>query len=478
MTKSSEYGGKRVMRHCWCLVLWLGLSGLGFVAYSQEEPLQPVPRRDDGVVSLDLAEVLAEPLLTLDDIGSSVLTSETEFVVSGRVLPGASLSVNDVPVAVAEDGVFTTTFDLAEGVYQLVFDVRVPSVLLRRTVTVRVDSTPPQLRVNTPATLLSVPTVRLSGTVELDSRLVISRDGETLRELAAATDSAFNLDVALVEGVNLLHVAAIDQAGNRVERRFAVVLDATAPELELLPVPPATRNNALTVRGVSEPASSVRLSSRQGIIDAETYPDGSFSARVPLLEGANDIVVRAVDSAGNVSEQTFSVVQDTLAPQIVVTSPAGNIATQADTLTVSGQVSDSDPDSVQATLNGEALTLEAGMFDAAVTLTEGLNEVIIRASDAAGNTTERQLTIVRDTTAPMLELLEPITSSNTATTRLLARTEDNALATLNGVPTSVLPGGIISTDVSLEPGENRFVITAEDALGNRSERTLTITYVP
>jgi hypothetical protein len=450
-------------------------SPLLFVAHAQDEATQPTPRSDSDAAVFDLAD---EPLLQLDDVGSTVLTSETGFLVSGRVLPGASLSVNDVPIAVAADGSFTTTFDLAEGVYQLVFDVRVPSVLLRRTVTVRVDTSPPQLRVNTPATLLSVPTVRLSGTLELDSRLVISRAGETLRELAAASESAFNIEVELVEGVNVLDVAAIDQADNRVSRRFAVVFDTTAPLLELLPLPASTRNNALSLRGVSEPATNVRVTSRQGIINAEMYPDGSFSARVPLLEGSNDIVVRAVDSTGNVSEQTFNVVQDTLAPQIVVTSPAGNLATQANTLTLSGQISDSDPGSVQATLNGAALTLTSGAFDEVVTLEEGLNGVVIVATDAAGNTSERQVTIVRDTTAPELVLLEPVTTSNTATSRLLARTDDSANATLNGVPISVLPGGIIATDVSLEVGENRFVLAAVDALGNRSEVITTITYNP
>jgi hypothetical protein len=113
-----------------------------------------------------------------------------------------------------------------------------------------------------------------------------------------------------------------------------------------------------------------------------------------------------------------------------------------------------------------------------MTLEEGLNEVVIVATDAAGNTSERHVTIVRDTTAPELVLLEPITNSDTPMTRLLARTDDSAIATLNGVPISVLPGGIIATDVSLEAGENRFMLAAEDALGNRSEVTATITYNP
>jgi hypothetical protein len=456
------------------------VSVLFAVTYAQDEPAQPAPRSDSDATVIDLTneDLANEPLLTLDDIGSTVLTADTEFVVSGQVLAGASLSINDVPVAVDADGVFSTTFDLAEGVYQLVFDVRVPSVLLRRTVTVRVDTSPPQLRVNTPATLLSVPTVRLSGTLELDSRLVITRAGETLQELAAANDSAFNVDVDLIEGVNVLEVAAVDPAGNQVSRRFAVVFDTTAPVLDLVAPPASTRNNAFTLRGVSEPATHVRINARQGVVAAESYPDGSFSARVPLLEGSNDITVRAADSAGNVSEQTFTVVQDTFAPQIVMSSPTGNTATQADTLTVSGQISDSDPGMLQATLNGDTLPLEGGAFDVAMTLEEGLNEVVIVATDAAGNTSERHVTIVRDTTAPELVLLEPITNSDTPMTRLLARTDDSAIATLNGVPISVLPGGIIATDVSLEAGENRFMLAAEDALGNRSEVTATITYNP
>jgi hypothetical protein len=397
--------------------------------------------------------------------------------VTGEVTPGASLSVNDLPIAVGESGAFTTSFELAEGVYQLVFDVRVPNILLRRTVTVRVNTSPPSLRVNTPATLLTTDTVMLSGAVELDSTLQIVRGGDVLSQYDAQTASAFNLELELDEGLNIFEVVATDEAGNRTTSRFAVVRDSTLPLLELAELPTATQFNTVRLRGKSGPGSSVRVTTTQGVITADVYSDGSFEASLPLAEGSNTLRVQAVDSAGNVREQMLTVIQDTLAPQLTVATSEAEAVTQAATVTLLGEVEDSQTAAPSVRINGETVALEQGTFSYSADLTEGLNAFSIRAEDDAGNVAQREITLVRDSTAPRLDVDSPL-EVTAASTRILIYTEEAARVSLDGTAMTVLPGGVVVADVTLTPGDNTFVITAEDAIGNADERTVTITYAP
>ncbi|MEM6428792.1 MAG: Ig-like domain-containing protein [Deinococcota bacterium] len=417
------------------------------------------------------------PTLILDGLGSRLLTGETELTVIGEVTPGASLSINDLPVAVTEDGGFTASFNLAEGVYQLVFDVRVPNILLRRTVTVQVDTSPPSLRVNTPASLLTTATVMLSGATELDSQLAVLRDGRVVAEYEAVTASAFNLELELIEGLNIFEAVATDEAGNSIGSRFAVVRDSTPPLLELAALPAATRFNTVQLRGTSDPASNVRITTAQGVVSAEVYSDGSFEASLPLVEGGNELRVQAVDSAGNVQEQQLTVVQDTQAPQLTVTTSEATAVTQVASATLSGEVQDNDTSTLVLLINGEPVDLEQTRFSYPVELVEGLNAFLVSVGDAAGNVTQRELTLVRDSTAPRLDIDSPLELASPRA-RILIHTEEGARVSLDGTPLVVLPGGVVVAEVDLTAAENSFVIASEDAAGNRNEQTVTVTYTP
>ncbi|MEM7738730.1 MAG: Ig-like domain-containing protein [Deinococcota bacterium] len=465
----------RCLRHLLlvCLLLICGALLSGVHAQSEGTPADT----DTADVMPITDATVATPVLTLDNLGSTLLTDETDLTITGEVTPGASLSINDLPVAVADSGAFTASFDLAEGVYQLVFDVRVPNILLRRTVTVRIDTSPPSLRVNTPATLLTTEAVMLSGTVELDSTLQIMRDGSVVTRYNAESASAFNLELDLDEGLNIFEAIASDEAGNRTTSRFAVVRDSRLPALELADLPAATQFNTVQLRGSSDPGSSVRVTTAQGVITADVYSNGSFDAGLPLVDGENSLLVQAVDSAGNVREQTLSVIQDTLAPQLSVTTSEADAITQATTVTLTGEVDDNHTDAPSVLVNGERVTLEQGSFTYTADLTEGWNGFSISAEDAAGNVAQRELTLVRDSTPPSLEIDSP-SDVTTADTRILVYTEEAARVSLDGTSMTVLPGGIVVAEVALTPGENSFVITAQDAIGNLDERTVTVTYTP
>lgn len=108
------------------------------------------------------------------------------------------------------------------------------------------------------------------------------------------------------EGAHLLFARAVDRAGNATERRIAFTIDRTAPMLQFVAPANGTTTTATSVdvRLASEVGARVALSTGAYLAESTAASDGSadFSA-VPLLPGANTLVARALDTAGNASPE-------------------------------------------------------------------------------------------------------------------------------------------------------------------------------
>src|SRR6185295_2244685 len=121
--------------------------------------------------------------------------------------------------------------------------------------------------------------------------------------------------------------------------------------------------------------------------------------------GNNPIVARALDTAGNAAQpQTINVTRqpppDITAPTLAVTSPSDGSNTQAESITVSGTVSDPGqyPSGVaQVTVNGVPATIDSGSNWnlANVPLVVGTNSLAVHAVDNAGNATDLSVSVTR-----------------------------------------------------------------------------------
>ncbi|MGH9346384.1 MAG: PKD domain-containing protein, partial [Vicinamibacterales bacterium] len=122
---------------------------------------------------------------------------------------------------------------------------------------------------------------------------------------------------------------------------------------------------------------------------------GTFEARrVPLVEGPNNLLVRARNDRGELVSLVRRVTLDTVPPAITVTSSAdGAVRTEA-LLPVTGLVADATATS--CTLGGEPLVVNGGTFSSEATLVPGRNELAIACVDAAGNLARRTLTAFFD----------------------------------------------------------------------------------
>ncbi|MEZ4266429.1 MAG: hypothetical protein R3F39_08625 [Myxococcota bacterium] len=122
---------------------------------------------------------------------------------------------------------------------------------------------------------------------------------------------------------------------------------------------------------------------------------GRFTARIATPQ-SSDFAIRAsaTDSSGHVTTVDRAMHHDPSAPTLVVSSPADGalLTDDAPRITVVGSASDAEGSvSVEVGLSGDTLepaTLAAdGAFTAPVQLGEGLNLIVVRATDASGRVT-------------------------------------------------------------------------------------------
>jgi hypothetical protein len=131
--------------------------------------------------------------------------------------------------------------------------------------------------------------------------------------------------------------------------------------------------------------------------------NGSFEADVVIEEGANNIIVRAIDSKNHEGTATVTVSLDKTPPYITIQSPENGSKVFSDSISVSGLVNDivrgtvsEDDANVQVTsaLGSTAASVSNRSYLAEnVRLQVGENAIIIAASDAVGNSNSETITV-------------------------------------------------------------------------------------
>ena len=300
----------------------------------------------------------------------------------------------------------------------------------------------------------------------------------------------------LPEGTHAVEAEIADRAGNVGTGSFTFAEDSAGPPLVLNGSPlQYTRAATHTVAGTTDPGASVNVRGAWYVADSLT---GAFSVDVPLVNGTNSLAVTAADwfdvdpsgnpEAGNTAEATQTVIRDLEAPTFTSFAADPSGTTVKGQTTVRGVVADdysvfedgSTLDLVvrvdDGTTNATVPVFADGSFRVNVTLVEGANVVTATVVDLTGNLGFATLTVTRDTTAPSLDVTaSPGTTVTTGTVTIAGTTEPGAFVLVNGfiVPS---PGGVFSTGVALSPGENLIVVQALDAMGNKAEERVTVTY--
>lgn len=133
----------------------------------------------------------------------------------------------------------------------------------------------------------------------------------------------------------------------------------------------------------------------------------------------------------------------------------------------------------------EVITDNNGKFSHGFRLIDGDNTFWAAAEDTSGNESIKTeiYKINLDTEAPDLEINKPADGSDFTGSRarqmiLSGKTEANAKVQINDRLAIVLSDGSFTFTTTLNDGENNFTISSEDAAGNKTEKSLKVTFTP
>jgi RHS repeat-associated protein len=214
----------------------------------------------------------------------------------------------------------------------------------------------------------------------------------------------FSTNVSLNEGLNIITVyakhrvlgtvATLHRKVVRYSGDLALTVNSPAPGQY---VHSANVVVTGTVRGAGN--STVTVNGTAATVSGT----GFASSPIGLSQGTNTITVSAQDQAGRQKTVTLTVYRDDTPPQIGNITPAAGAMLKTSAVAVSLNVTDASP--VWATVNGQACIhgstpLTMTTFTTTLTLADGPRQLIVTASDAAGNTSTSLSNIIVDTTPP------------------------------------------------------------------------------
>lgn len=240
--------------------------------------------------------------------------------------------------------------------------------------------------------------------------------------------------VPLAVGTNTITIAARDASGAAVTKTLAVSRTDTTPP----PPPPPSGNASLTlsitspaggvlntsspnvdVKGTAVQSSGIRSVSWHASTGASGVASGTASwdtGLIGLVAGNNTLTIDAVAYDGTTASQQVQVTVtvpnsgggspgsgggggDTTPPSLTIVSPAATSSYSSNgSITVTGTASDNVGVTVIRWETGTASGVASGTTNwsaGPIAIYQGMNTIVIRAFDAAGNSSWRSLSVTR-----------------------------------------------------------------------------------
>lgn len=252
---------------------------------------------------------------------------------------------------------------------------------------------------------------------------------------------------------------------------FCSVLASAAgePGIAIL-LPPdnyLTNVSLITVTGEAEPGAALNLNSKPILNN-----NGTFSEKVTLVEGLNQIIVRAQKN-GNISKAVVNITLDTVSPELFIMLNQTYI--NSSSLNLSYTSNASDIEIYRVRLNNSAWAATNNSFYLFDNLTEGATFIEVQAVDHAGNIGEARVNLTVDLTPPFIEIIKPAVNEviKTRFLEMAGKTEVGANISINGMSLST-DNGTWNIAIVLSGVNNPFRIESIDKAGNKEEKTIDI----
>lgn len=292
--------------------------------------------------------------------------------------------------------------------------------------------------------------------------------------------------------------ATIDYEGKEAQKViFPVKVDTVAPK-----VTASVKGDKLTLSGTDKNGSGVAyydiLVNGKSVFGANDLPLAGTATEYTFAKApvGGTVEVVAYDFAGNSANAVVEGANDSTIPFIHVTSIGATNTYTSHELPVAGYLTD-DSKVTDFAVNGKSVELvwndETSRYEFSTTVTfeeDGVQEVRISGKDVAGNAINYLVRdLVVDTTAPELKVDVPSkVKSNVDKVTLTAVISDNfeelqykvdgneefnhQFQFENFVMNSIEK--TVTTELTLEPGNNTFTLELEDVAGNKTTKEVSI----
>ncbi len=161
------------------------------------------------------------------------------------------------------------------------------------------------------------------------------------------------------------------------------------------PIEQETNKQAIQITGTSEAGVTVTLSLNNKTDEAVSGSDGTFSFKVNLIKGENIIFATAKDSSGNESQKAplISIIYDNEPPTLEISRPSDGavfFGSRERQITLQARTESG----ANVTINERIIAVDQdGKFTFTTTLSEGDNSFNVKATDKAGNLTEKTISV-------------------------------------------------------------------------------------
>ena len=298
-----------------------------------------------------------------------------------------------------------------------------------------------------------------------------------------------NLFSGLTDGTHNVSVRAFDNAGNCAEKETTVLIDTHAPML-LITAP---------IEGQKTASSSVHFvwsgqdvtSGMSGLrfrLDGGAWSQTEYVSLMDfalfLADGHHRLDVQAFDIVNNVASGTANFTVDTVAPTLVIDSPAMEGLIPADFAVVNWHATDltTGVAGYQCRIDGGSWSSLSGTSFNFTSLGEGRHTVDVRSFDQVNNTVQESVNFTVDTVAPDVSILAPSAHAFLSSSSVLLNwTGDDATTgilgyeyRLNGGQWSAMTASL-GVPLTLPDGNYSLEVRAFDRAGNNATASLSFT---
>jgi len=277
--------------------------------------------------------------------------------------------------------------------------------------------------------------------------------------------------VTLNNGIHALTVTATDKAGNSKSISQTVKVDTSGPIITPTMLGTSGMNGWYRSAVDLSTAASDALSGVQG--NVEVSLDNGVSWTTPPInftDGIHPLILRAYDQAGNLSTSSLTLKVDSTSPTFNISTlgTMGNAYWYVSPITTSITPNDTLSGVARVEYNQNAAGWQTGT---SVTSGDGINTIVLRVYDIAGNMASGSVTVRVDTAPPLITpSLSGTSGSNgwLVSPSTVSVTTNDTTSGVNGEPDVSFDGGLTwqSAPVLLNDGEYSLTFRAFDIAGN------------